>query len=113
MTATLIRISLCAAIAMMASPAQAQTVVSGIEYRWSDLVPQREAAAYPAEIRHRTRMSTVERIMARAFVSLDASAGAAAASQSAVDFRRTDPELAQPEALRRPRQARLSFRLRF
>jgi len=113
MTTTLIRISVCAAIALMAVPAQAQTVVSGIEVRWSDLIAQHEAATYPAEIRHRAGMSAVERIMARAFVSLDASAGAAAASQSAADFRRNDPELAQPEAFRRPRQARLSFRLRF
>jgi len=112
MTTTLIRISVCAAITLMAVQAQAQTVVNGMEYRWSDLIAQREAATYPSDIRYRAGMSAIERIMARAFVSLDASAGAAA-PQSAADFRHTDPELAQPEAFRRPRQARLSFRLRF
>jgi len=100
-------------LAVMASPAWAQTETNGVEYRWSELFSQSYAATNSANLRHGTRMSAVQNVMARVFVGLDASAGATAALQSTVDFRRADAEFALPEAFRRPRQARLSFRLRF
>ncbi|MDH3587258.1 MAG: hypothetical protein OEQ30_09235 [Gammaproteobacteria bacterium] len=113
MTSRLIRILAGLALMIAASQASAQSGTYGVEYRWLTLfgnvehsVPELQQPGYRPQ-------STIEKVLGRAFLALESDYRLPESGYSTEYFRQPDPQFGMPAAFQRPRQARLSFRLRF
>lgn len=101
------------ALVFTASNAMAQSSVNALDYRWLTLFGEADYALPVAEGRGGVQPHVFESILSRAFVSLKADDRRSNAAAAGRHFRDPDPEFGRPAAFRRPRQARLSFSVRF
>ena len=113
MTSRAIRTLTGLALMIAASQASAQSMPYSMEYRWLTLFGDVEPAL--AELpRERLRsQGPLDAILNRAFVAFESDYRLTDAGYATPDFRAPDPAFGRPVALQRPRQARLSFRIRF
>ncbi len=110
MTGRLTRILAGLVLAVAASSAMAQTAAHTVEYRWLTLFGGAEYAVPASQTRLDRPGNLLETVLRRAFITLESDYRARDVSG---DFRRPDPEFGDPEAFRRPPQARLGFSIRF
>ena len=97
-------------LTIAASSVFAQPVAHSTEYRWLTLFGAAEYPVPASQARAARPGSLLETVLRRAFITVDSGYLSSPASR---DFRRPDPEFGDPAALRRPRQARLAFSIRF
>ena len=96
-----------------ASQAVAQTAPFSMEYRWLTLFGNIEDPV-PAVRNDRTwSRGALESVLSRAFVAFESDYRISVPAYTAAEFRQPDPAFGRPAAFQRPRQARLSFRVRF
>ncbi len=84
-----------------------------MEYRWLNLFGDVDQPVAGIPGHRMTPRSALYEVLGRAFVSFESDYRLAESAYSNADFRRPDPAFGRPEAFQRPRQARLSFRVRF
>lgn len=113
MTSAVIRTLAGLALAIAASQAMAQPGLYGTEYRWLTRVGENAPSATGIEHRSQPRNGALEKVLGRAFVVIESDYRRFAPANIGESFRRVDPEFGWPSAFRRPRQARLSFSVRF
>lgn len=113
MSGGLIRTLAALALIFTASNAMAQSSGHVMEYRWLTLFGEADFPMPTLESRGGARSSVFESILSRAFLTLETDDRLAGRAANARYFRDADPEFGYPAALRRPRQARLSFSVRF
>ena len=96
-----------------ASQAVAQPATFSLEYRWLTLFGSIEDPV-PAVPSNRTwSRGALESALSRAFVAFESDYRLSAPAYTTTEFRQPDPAFGRPAAFQRPRQARLSFRVRF
>ena len=113
MTGGLIRILACVWFAFTASQASADNSVFDLEHRWLTLFGGTEDLALPLDSDSSNARSAIIEAISRTYPELDSTRVSSYDFLGNGHFRRPDPEFGLPEAFRRPRQARLVFRLRF
>lgn len=96
------------------SPAMAQSAAYVTEYHWLTLFGEAQYAfPSPDGPGVVAPTSVFEALLSRAFVTLETDGRLTGPSAHGRHFRDPEPEFAHPAAFRRPRQARLSFSVRF
>ena len=113
MTGGLKRILVCAWLVFSMSQASADQGGFSGEYRWMTLFGNTEDLILPLGLASSTSDTALVRIVNRTSVELDTNRASSFDSLGSGYFRRPDPQFGQPEAFRRPRQARLAFRILF
>ena len=113
MTGGLIRILVGVLFVLSASQASAQDSLPGDEYRWMSLFGSSGDLVLPLGFDSSTSDIALVQLIGRTFVELGTIHPSSYDSLGSMHVNFSDPELGLPEAFRRPRQARLSFRIRF
>ncbi len=113
MTSRAIRTLAGLALMIAASQAAAQSTPFSMEYRWLTLFGSVEHAVAAVPGARMQSRGALEHVLKRAFVAFESDYRLAESAYTTAEFRRTDPAFGRPEAFQRPRQARLSFRVRF
>lgn len=103
----------CAVLLIAAPLASAETSLFGVEYRWIASLGSMETSAMPSSAQRFYRSATFMRLMAKPIMSIDTDRDRRAEESRYAGFRQPDPELALPQAFRRPSQVRLVFSVRF
>lgn len=113
MTSRALRTLAGLALMIAASQAVAQSMPHSMEYRWLTLLGNVEhpVAIIPGD--REGSSGAFEHVLSRAFFAFESDYRLAESAHTTADFRWPDPAFGQPAAFQRPRQARLSFRVRF
>ena len=113
MTGGLIRILACGWLVFSMSQASADEDVLGVNYRWMTLFGSTEDLVLPLGFDSSYSDTALVRFVSRTTIELETHQASSYRFQGTGFFRQPDPEFGLPEAFRRPRQARLNFRLTF
>ena len=113
MKGTLIRTLAALSLGITASNAMAQSGPYRMEYRWLTLFGEIEQSLPALQNGRTPQRNAFESVLRRTFLSLESDYRLQDSALASGQFRLPDPEFGMPAAFRRPRQARLSFSIRF
>jgi hypothetical protein len=113
MKGTLIRTLAAVALSIAASSATAQSSIHSMEYRWLTLFGEIEHSLPALQNGRMPQRNALESVLSRSFLTLESDYRLEESVLAGGHFRLPDPEFGKPAAFRRPRQARLSFSIRF
>ena len=113
MTDRLIRTLVCTALLFMTSQAWAQSDFSRFDYSLGTSLGAQNETALSLNLDSAYSDRTFMRAMTRMIRVFTAESSLSQPALTADSFPRSDPEFGLPDAFRRPRQARLSFHIRF
>jgi hypothetical protein len=101
------------ALMIAASQATAQSMPYSMEYRWLTLFGDADQPVVGIPGQGMQPRTALDDVVKRAFVAFESDYRLAESAYTRADFRRPDPAFGSPAAFQRPRQVRLSFRVRF
>ena len=113
MTGGLIRILVCTWLVFTASQASAQNEFFASNYRWINLFGDTGDYIVPHAYDSSIRRTAYVKVIGPTFVELNTHRATSYDSAGVGYYRFPNPEFGLPEAFRRPRQARLDFRIAF
>jgi hypothetical protein len=113
MKGTLIRTLAALALSITASNAMAQSGTFSMEYRWLTLFGEVEQSLPTLQNGRTQQRNALESLLSRTFFALESDYRLPESVAGGAHFRVPDPDFGKPAAFQRPRQARLSFSIRF